>query len=93
MRQFLGANDMMAYLTMMARRTVELHRVLKPTGSHYLKLLEDSRKSPLHLKGRVRVGVKSFASNILDSGWGLRVPFGRDGGWASNRPNTIALSM
>ncbi|MXY45932.1 MAG: site-specific DNA-methyltransferase [Chloroflexi bacterium] len=51
MRAFLGQNDMMAYLTMMAQRMVELHRVLKPTGSiylhcdptasHYLKLLMD----------------------------------------------------
>jgi site-specific DNA-methyltransferase (adenine-specific) len=49
---FLGRNDMMAYLVMMAIRLVELHRVLKPTGSiylhcdptasHYLKLLMDS---------------------------------------------------
>ena len=36
MRAFLGANDMMAYLTMMAQRMVELHRVLKNTGSIYL---------------------------------------------------------
>ena len=52
MRAFLGQNDMMAYLTMMAQRTIELHRVLKPTGSiylhcdptasHYLKLLLDA---------------------------------------------------
>jgi len=52
LRMFLGQNDMMAYLTMMAQRMVELHRVLKPTGSiylhcdptasHYLKLLMDS---------------------------------------------------
>ena len=52
MRSFLGQNDMMAYLTMMAQRMGELHRVLKPTGSiylhcdptasHYLKLLMDS---------------------------------------------------
>jgi hypothetical protein len=49
MRGFLGENDMMAYLAMMAIRLIELHRVLKPTGSlylhcdptasHYLKLL------------------------------------------------------
>ncbi len=48
---FLGKNDMMAYLAMMAARLIELHRVLKPTGSlylhcdptasHYLKLLLD----------------------------------------------------
>jgi adenine specific DNA methylase Mod len=51
MRSFLGENDMMAYLAMMAIRLLELHRVLKPTGSlylhcdptasHYLKLLLD----------------------------------------------------
>ena len=51
MRGFLGENDMMAYLAMMAVRLIELHRVLKPTGSlylhcdptasHYLKLLLD----------------------------------------------------
>ncbi len=52
LRGFLGQNDMMAYLTMMAIRLVEMHRVLKPTGSiylhcdpkasHYLKLVLDS---------------------------------------------------
>ncbi len=36
MRSFLGDNDMMAYLTMMAVRLIELHRVLKSTGSLYL---------------------------------------------------------
>lgn len=51
MRGFLKENDMMAYLAMMAARLIELHRVLKPTGSlylhcdptasHYLKLLLD----------------------------------------------------
>jgi site-specific DNA-methyltransferase (adenine-specific) len=50
-RSFLKENDMMAYLTMMAVRLLELHRVLKstgslylhcdPTASHYLKLLLD----------------------------------------------------
>ena len=56
LRQFLGQNDMMAYLTMMAQRMIELHRVLKPTGSiylhcdptasHYLKLLLDAVFGP-----------------------------------------------
>jgi site-specific DNA-methyltransferase (adenine-specific) len=36
LRLILGTNDMMAYLTMMTARLVELHRVLKPTGSLYL---------------------------------------------------------
>ena len=35
-RQFIGTNQMMAYLVMMAVRLKELHRVLKPTGSLYL---------------------------------------------------------
>ena len=36
LRSFLGENDLMAYLTMMANRLLELHRVLKPTDSLYL---------------------------------------------------------
>lgn len=52
LRKFLGENDMMAYLVMMAIRLIELHKVLKPTGSlylhcdptasHYLKLILDA---------------------------------------------------
>ena len=52
MRQFIGDNQMMAYLVMMAARLAELHRVLKPTGSlylhcdptasHYLKVVMDT---------------------------------------------------
>ncbi|HVZ65715.1 MAG TPA: DNA methyltransferase [Lacunisphaera sp.] len=52
LRGFLGENDMMAYLTMMANRLLELHRVLKetgtlylhcdPTASHYLKIVLDA---------------------------------------------------
>jgi hypothetical protein len=33
LRKFLGENDMMAYLTMMANRLLELRRVLKSTGT------------------------------------------------------------
>ena len=52
LRGFIGHNQMMAYLVMMAARLVELHRVLKPTGSlylhcdptasHYLKIVMDA---------------------------------------------------
>src|SRR2546428_9430723 len=52
MRAFLKENDVMVYLTMMAIRLIELHRILKstgsmylhcdPTASHYLKLLIDA---------------------------------------------------
>ncbi len=51
-RSFLGDNDMMAYLAKMAVRLIELHRVLRatgslylhcdPTASHYLKILLDA---------------------------------------------------
>lgn len=50
-RDFMGESNLMAYLTMMAIRLVEMHRVLKgtgsiflhcdPTASHYLKVLLD----------------------------------------------------
>ncbi len=36
LREFVGRNDVMAYLVMMTARLVELRRVLKPTGSMYL---------------------------------------------------------
>jgi site-specific DNA-methyltransferase (adenine-specific) len=52
LREFVGSNQMMAYLVMMAARLVELQRVLKPTGSlylhcdptasHYLKIVMDT---------------------------------------------------
>jgi len=52
MHSAIGENPLMAYLAMMAVRLVELHRVLKPTGSlylhcdptasHYLKLVLDA---------------------------------------------------
>jgi site-specific DNA-methyltransferase (adenine-specific) len=56
LRGFLGECDLLAYLTMMAPRLIELHRVLKPTGSlylhcdprasHYLKMLLDATFGP-----------------------------------------------
>lgn len=52
LRAGIGENQMMAYLVEMAVRLVELHRVLKPTGSlylhcdptasHYLKIILDA---------------------------------------------------
>ena len=63
MRGFLGDNDMMAYLAMMAVRLLELHRVLKPTGSlylhcdptasHYLKLLLDATFGKRHFQNEI----------------------------------------
>lgn len=59
----LGDSDMMAYLAMMVPRLIELHRVLKPTGSlylhcdttasHYLKVLLDAVFGPQHFRNEI----------------------------------------
>ena len=64
LRSFLHENDVMAYLTMMSNRLLELHRALKSTGSlylhcdptagHYLKLVLDTI-----------FGVENFRSEII----------------------------
>jgi DNA modification methylase len=73
-RQALGENDLAAYLVMMVNRLLELHRVLKPTGSlalhcdpaasHYLKILLDAI-----------FGEESFRNEIIwhYSGWNARL--------------------
>ncbi len=63
MRSALGENDMMAYLAMMAVRLIELHRVLRktgslylhcdPTASHYLKILLDSVFGPTNFRNEI----------------------------------------
>ena len=59
----LGTNDMLAYLSMMAPRLMELRRVLKPTGSiylhcdptasHYLKVLMDAVFGPVNFRTEI----------------------------------------
>ncbi len=59
----IGRNQMMAYLVMMTVRLVELHRVLKPTGSlylhcddsasHYLKIVLDAIFSPTQFRNHI----------------------------------------
>ena len=63
MRRLLGDNDLLAYLVMMTPRLIELHRVLKPTGSlylhcdptasHYLKLLLDAVFGAANFRGEI----------------------------------------
>ena len=63
LRGVIGENQMMAYLVMMAARLVELHRVLKPTGSlylhcdptasHYLKIVLDTVFGPLNYRNEI----------------------------------------
>jgi site-specific DNA-methyltransferase (adenine-specific) len=64
LEKMVGPNDMLAYLTMMTVRLIELHRVLKktgslylhcdPTASHYLKIVLD-----------VIFGKKNFRNEII----------------------------
>lgn len=59
----LGHGDMLAYLSMMAPRLIELRRVLKPTGSiylhcdptasHYLKVLMDAVFGPTQYRNEI----------------------------------------
>ncbi|MCS7069333.1 MAG: DNA methyltransferase [Meiothermus sp.] len=61
--RILGKNDLSAYLVMMAVRLLELHRVLKPTGSlylhcdptasHYLKVILDQIFGPGNFRNEV----------------------------------------
>ncbi|HXN01431.1 MAG TPA: DNA methyltransferase [Candidatus Dormibacteraeota bacterium] len=63
LRRGVGENQMMAYLVEMTIRLVELHRVLKPTGSlylhcdptasHYLKLVLDSVFGPRSFRNEI----------------------------------------
>lgn len=62
-KEFMGPSNLMAYLTMMAVRLVEMHRVLKmtgslylhcdPTASHYLKVLLDQVFGVEHFRNEV----------------------------------------
>ncbi len=60
---FIGRNDLTAYLVMMTERLLELHRVLKPTGSlylhcdpsasHYLKVVLDTIFGPKNYRSEI----------------------------------------
>ena len=63
LRQFLNQTPMMAYLVMMAIRIVEMHRILKNTGSlylhcdpsasHYLKIILDAIFGASHFRNEI----------------------------------------
>ncbi len=63
LRQFLNETPMMAYLVMMAIRIVQMHRILKstgslylhcdPTASHYLKIILDAVFEPQHFRNEI----------------------------------------
>ena len=80
-QMLLGNGDMLAYLSMMAPRLMELRRVLRPTGSiylhcdptasHYLKVLMDAVFGPEHFRNEIswrRTNPKSnTATNFANS--------------------------
>ncbi|MBN1176701.1 MAG: restriction endonuclease, partial [Dehalococcoidales bacterium] len=63
LHEALGNNDVMAYLVMMTARLIELHRILKstgslylhcdPTASHYLKLVLDQIFGPVNFRNEI----------------------------------------
>lgn len=78
MHQFIGANQMMAYLVMMTARLGELHRILKPTGSlylhcdptasHYLKIILDTIFGPTNFRNEITWKRTSAHNDAV--GWG-----------------------
>ena len=96
MRGFLGRNDVMAYLTMMAERIIELHRVLKPGGSihlhcdptagHYLRLLMDAAFGTINFRSAIiwkRTSAHNDASR-LGRVYDIILFYVRDGGGVWN---------
>lgn len=77
--EFLGPSQMLAYLVMMTPRLLELHRVLKPTGSlylhcdpvasHYLKVVLDTVFGPANYRNEI-VWRRSNAHNKLSRQYG-----------------------
>jgi adenine specific DNA methylase Mod len=88
----LGPSTMLAYLSMMAPRLVELRRALKPTGSlflhcdptasHYLKLLLDAIFGPENFRNEIiwqRTAVKGDARRRLGTIHDVILLYGRTG--------------
>lgn len=99
LRRILGENDMLAYLTMMAARLVELARVLKPTGSiylhcdptasHYLKILLDAIIGAQQFQNEVvwqRTGSKALMKRRLPNNHDLLLAYRKSDGatWNEN---------
>jgi site-specific DNA-methyltransferase (adenine-specific) len=94
LRQFIGPSQMLAYLVMMAARLVELHRVLKPTGSlylhcdptasHYLKIILDSIFGPENFRNEIiweRSQPKNHSKNAFSSSHDIILFFTKGGSY------------
>lgn len=97
LRQFIGTNQMMAYLVMMTARLIELFRVLKetgilylhcdPTASHYLKILLDTIFSPSNFINEIiwrRQNSKSLAFNRYASNHDVIFRYSKSSNWIWN---------
>lgn len=102
MRQFVGTNQMMAYLVMMAARLIELHKVLKPTGSlylhcdptasHYLKIILDTIFDPKNFGNEIvwqRTNAKGLAFTRFASNHDLILRYTKSDSWAWNQQYTL----
>ena len=79
LRSALGESAMMAYIVMMAVRVIELHRVIKPTGSlylhcdptasHYIKIVLDTIFDPRNFRSEL-IWRRSSAHNKLSRQYG-----------------------
>lgn len=101
---FLKESPMMAYLVMMTPRLVELHRVLKPTGSiyvhcdptasHYLKLLMDGVFGPESFVNEIvwrRSHPKGLAFTRFSASHDILLRYSRGSSWTWN-PQYLPLS-
>jgi len=94
---FVGRNDVTAYLVMMTVRLIELHRVLKPTGSiclhcdptasHYLKVLMDSIFGPQNFRNEIiwqRTNAKGLAFTRFASNHDVILRYTKGDTWLWN---------
>jgi site-specific DNA-methyltransferase (adenine-specific) len=104
-RSLVGESDMLAYLSMMAPRLVELRRVLRPSGSiflhcdpnasHYLKLLMDSIFGPDNLRNEIvwrRSHPKGLAFTRFARNHDTILYYARDGGRVTWNPQYLPYS-
>ena len=102
LRQLLGQSDLMAYLAMMAPRLVELHRLLKPTGSlylhcdptasHYLKLLLDAIFDRRNFQNEItwkRTMAKGLSTRRLPNNHDTLLAYGKTDGWKWNATEAV----
>jgi len=93
----IGQNDVMAYLVMMTTRLIELHRILKPTGSlylhcdptasHYIKLVLDQIFEPANFRNEIvwrRTNAKSLAFTRLASNHDIILRYSKSDKWLWN---------